>query len=254
MKSHPAEKIKILLCQVRQDKLTLEEEKWEFIRYGGLREDQIESLNVFTKPEFSPNIANQYDSVFVGGSSDASVLEPEEYTFNQHLEALLLHCLKKDIPVLASCYGFQVATLALGGKIVRRPDKQEIGIFPLKLTTEASQDPLLAGISSPLKAVCGHQEGASVLPPNARVLVSSDLWKYQAFCIPGKPFYAFQFHPEVDYQDLIARITRYQERYLESDSELTKIIRENPQEDTSKANDLVRKFINRIIIEGQKPI
>lgn len=75
------------------------------------------------------------------GSSKASVLEPEIYSFLQPSQDLLLYCLKKHIPVFASCFGFQLAVMALGGRIVRQEHDFELGTIPISLSETAKDDP-----------------------------------------------------------------------------------------------------------------
>ena len=57
-------------------------------------------------------VAPGYDALLVGGASEASVLEPENYPSVPHCINLLRHCIDVDFPVFASCFGFQLAVLA----------------------------------------------------------------------------------------------------------------------------------------------
>jgi len=70
---------------------------------------------------------------------------------------------------------------------------------------------------------------------------------YHIIKLNDKPFYAFQFHPEMNRNDLITRITRYQDRYLDDPQALQHII-DNTIHDTPAANSLLKKFIDRVIL------
>jgi GMP synthase (glutamine-hydrolysing) len=69
-------KLRILYLQIREDRPTRIEELQEFVFYSGLAQQQFTTLNVFDTPCFGADTASKYDAVFIGGSSDASVLKP----------------------------------------------------------------------------------------------------------------------------------------------------------------------------------
>jgi GMP synthase (glutamine-hydrolysing) len=242
--------LKILLLQIREDEFTRKEELNEFVRYGQLTAEQFTSLNVFDTPYFEPNCIDDYDALFVGGSSDASVLRPNEYPFVKDTKELLTYCLAKDIPVFASCFGFQVVVEALGGKVILDKEHMEIGAYSMQLTEAAKDDLLLHDTPNGFLAISGHKERAVSLPEGAILLASSELCPYHALKMAGKPFYGFQFHPELDKDDLASRLTRYCDRYLEDDGLLKQII-DNLQ-DTPESNQLIKKFIDRVILGKAK--
>lgn len=240
--------LRILLLQIRNDAVTLQEEFDEFVRYSHLEPHQFGILDAFKTPEFEPTCIEGYDALFVGGSSDASVTKPTLYPFVEPSKALILQCLQAEVPVFASCFGFQAAVEALGGKVIVDVEHMEIGTFPLGLTEAAREDLLFHDVPDGFMAVCGHKERALTLPENAILLAFSELCPYHAFKMPGKPFYGFQFHPEVDPQDLATRITRYQTRYLDGEDILALILKD--LQDTTIANQLIAKFVDRILLSG----
>jgi len=241
--------LKVLYLQVRSDPITCEEELKEFARYSGLQKTQFSILNVFATPGFDPSCVSEYDGLFVGGSSDASSIEPEKYPFVKNTEKMLLYCLDNNIPVFASCYGFQAAVVALGGMVALDKEKMEMGTYEIHLTEDGKKDILLHDTPSSFWAVSGHKERAVTLPKKATLLAFSELCPYHAIKIEGKPFYAFQFHPEVNVSDLVIRITRYKERYLDDDDALEKIVRES-KETTTESNMLIRRFVDRVLLEN----
>lgn len=83
------------------------------------------------------------------------------------------------------------------------------------------------------------------LPAGATLLAYSELCPYHAFRLEGKPFYAFQFHPEVDDRDLIARISRYCDRYQLGTAELEKL--KQTARPTPYANQLIRRFVEVVL-------
>lgn len=241
------ENIKILLMQIRQDKVTAKEEFDEFVRYSGLKNNNFSVLNVFNNPNFENNVIENHHALFIGGSSDASVLEPEKYNFIKSCENLIQFCVNKNIPVFASCFGLQLAIDALGGTVVEDRENMEMGTYEIFLTDEGKKDPLFADINNSFFAVSGHEKRGEKLPKNAILLAYSKKCPIHAFKLKNKPFYGFQFHPEIDKKDLVARIKRYKKRYLDNEESLQTIL--NSAAETPKSNELVKKFVDIILLK-----
>jgi GMP synthase (glutamine-hydrolysing) len=220
------------------------EELTSFARHTGLDVSQIDVLNVFDTPKFPANSAASYDALFVGGASEASVLEPENYSFLTPSQHLLLHCIELDIPVFASCFGFQLATVALGGKIIRDKRDFEMGTIPIQLTESAQSDPLLCDTPDRFLAVAVHRERALQAPKGCQPLAYTSACCH-AFRVTDKPFWAFQFHPEVDRATLVERLTIYSQHYTENDDHLQCVL--NSAKETPESHLLLSKFVERIV-------
>ncbi|MFQ5543678.1 MAG: type 1 glutamine amidotransferase, partial [Nitrospiria bacterium] len=235
---------KLLLLQIRNHTDVRKEEHSSFVKYSGLRAEQIEILNVFDTPDFPQNIINDFDALFVGGASEASVLEPGRYRFIKASEALLLYCIDQTIPVFASCFGFQLAVRALGGEIIRDVKNFEMGTIPIHLTDLAKTDPIFENTSNPFIAVSVHQERAVASPSNCETLAYTEQCCH-AFKVTDKPFWAFQFHPELDYMTLVKRLSIYSKKYTENNAHLQAVL--NNAQETPESNQLVANFVNRVL-------
>ena len=211
-----------------------------------LAKRQIEVLNVFDETEFDPERVNDYDALFVGGASEASVVEPQKYTFLNAGIRMLLYCLNVQKPVFASCFGFQLAVIALGGKIVRDKSNFEMGTLPISLRPNAADDLLLHDTPNGFMAVSVHQEKALALPPDCMSLAYTAECEH-VFRVGNKPFWAFQFHPEVDLDTLISRLTTYKNRYTGSDDHLSEVL--SSAVGTPDSNILLKKFVDRVLID-----
>ena len=233
---------KILLIQIRDDQVTLEEELNAFVEFSGLSHANFTSFNLIDKNNFGLDILEGHDAVMVGGSSDVSVCHPERYPFMDSLNKLLVHCVDNNIPTFASCFGFQSAVVALGGEVVNDKQNMEMGTYEICLNQKAYDDALFKNLPDKFWAVSGHADRAVVLPDNFVNLAYTDKCPYHAFKILNKPFYATQFHPEVNKQILIDRITRYKDRYLDDDGHLQEII--DTSQDTPIANALITQFVD----------
>lgn len=238
--------LKILLLQIRESEQVRREELESFARYSQLNVEQFDVLNVFDEPEFSRHVAKEYDALYVGGASEANVLEPETYTFVPFAERLLLQCIEDETPVFASCFGFQLAAQAMGREILDDRESYEMGTIPISLTENAQVDPIFSGISDGFLAVSVHQQKALAPPDGCIELAKTDICCH-AFRVNAKPFWAFQFHPEVDLEILIERLTHYKEKYTDDDSHLSEVL-ENAQA-TPESNHLIGRFVDRVLLE-----
>lgn len=237
--------LKLLLLQIRNDERVRQEEFQSFCTYTGLEPSQIHIHNVFDNPEFDFNILKGFDALLVGGASEASVLEPENYPFVPASIQLMRDCIEQSIPVFASCFGYQLAVLALGGAIVRDERDFEMGCIQIHLTEEARQDVLFSDAPSPFDAVAVHRERSADCPPNA-VSLAYTAKSHHAFKVMDKPFWACQFHPEVDRQTLIDRLTIFQSHYTDGADHLQSVL-DNAVE-TPFSNILLRHFIDRVLL------
>lgn len=239
--------LRILLLQIREDEETMLEEFYEFVQFSGLHETQIIKLNTYQKADFGAEAIEGFDALFVGGSSDATVRDEVEYHFVKSCRRLIRYCYEQNIPVFASCFGFQVAVKELGGEVILDKANMEMGQHQISLTPDAKNDPLLHDYPERFWVISGHKERAATIPAGTVLLGYSDRCPYHLIRFGDKPFYASQFHPEVDTKDLIARITRYQNRYLDDASAL-ETIKQQATEETTIANSLIKAFIDRIVL------
>jgi GMP synthase (glutamine-hydrolysing) len=240
--------LKVLLLQLRHDQETLTGEHEAFAEYSGLLPEQIEAVNLFVTPSFDPVLVEEYDALFIGGSSDEgdALIVPDKPMFALNTLHALRHAYETDTPVFASCFGFQAAVVAFGGEVIHDKSLAELGTYDIRLTEEAASDTLFHDTPNPFHAVSVHEKLAAWLPEGAVTLAETELCHHHAFTFPGKPFYAFQFHPEIDLEEMESRLGRYKERYMESEEAFRKLI-ENAK-DVSHANVLLGKFIERVVL------
>ncbi|WP_428037052.1 glutamine amidotransferase-related protein [Amphritea sp.] len=239
------EQLKILLLQIRDGEQVRREEHHSFADYCGVVPKQIDILNVFDTPEFPQTAADDYDALLVGGASEANVLRPEQYGFIQGCQDLIKHCAETGKPVFASCFGFQLAILALGGEILNKDVGFEMGAIPIRVADGAADDPLFHDTPDGFFAVSVHRQFAQTIPSSCQLLAYTDECIH-SFKLKGKPFWAFQFHPEVDKATLIERLTFYKAHYTDGDGQLDRVL--SAAVETPESNILVRKFVDRVLL------
>jgi GMP synthase (glutamine-hydrolysing) len=103
-------------------------------------------------------------------------------------------------PVWGSCWGVQLATVALGGVVRRNPKGRGLGIARRISPTRAGQSHwLLEGRPPSFDALCSHLDEVETLPPGASLLATSSFCEVQAMTAQtpeGGSFVGTQYHPE----------------------------------------------------------
>ncbi|HJU14985.1 MAG TPA: type 1 glutamine amidotransferase [Stellaceae bacterium] len=104
------------------------------------------------------------------------------------------------VPVWGSCWGLQLAAVALGGAVRRNPRGRELPIARAITVTEAGRaHPLLASRPAVFDALCSHLDEIETLPPSSQVLAANELSAIQAIATqtPWRgSFVGTQYHPE----------------------------------------------------------
>lgn len=236
--------LKALLLQIREDKRVQTEELESFAKYAQLEVSQFKTHNVFERPCFGAEILNDVDLLFVGGASEASVSDPIKYPFVQSIKNLMNEAINRNLPTFASCFGFQAAILALGGVITKDTKNFEMGTYPIRLTEHAAQDPIFKNTPDGFYAVSVHQEKATELPSQC-ILLAYTSECCHSFRVVNKPFWAFQFHPELDKKCLQERLGIYKDKYTQDQEHFQEII--NSVQETVESNNLVKNFVDSFI-------
>ncbi|HWI55391.1 MAG TPA: glutamine-hydrolyzing GMP synthase, partial [Desulfobacteria bacterium] len=120
------------------------------------------------------------------------------------------HCdpeiLNLGIPVLGICYGIQLMTQQLGGKVTRA-ENREYG--KTSLTVLAPDDILFAGMEQELTCWMSHGDFVECPPDGFCTTARTGHSPVAAFAHPQRKLYGVQFHPEVVHtpqgQDMLRR-------------------------------------------------
>ena len=206
---------------------------------------QIDVLNVFDTPSFNSSALEGYDALYVGGASEANVLEPEIYPFVHDCISLIKFAGDKSIPTFASCFGFQLAVLAFGGEILSKDEDYEMGSIPITLTNLATIDPVFSGTPDKFPALSIHRQYALKLPAELDLLAyTSDC--LHSFKLRNKPLWAFQFHPEVDRSTVFQRLAIYKEKYTENEAQFQQVL--DSLVETPESHNLMLNFVDRVLL------
>ena len=124
--------------------------------------------------------------IFSGGP--ASVLEPDAPFCDRGVFEL-------GVPILGICYGMQLMSVMLGGK-VEKATQREYGKNDIKLHTESA---LFDGIEADTTCWMSHTYYVSEVPQGFKKIAFSENCPAGAMEDAERRFYGVQFHPEVEH-------------------------------------------------------
>jgi GMP synthase (glutamine-hydrolysing) len=234
-----------VLLATRAEEVAAHGEHEAFLRYGGL--DPAQLLRV--RLERGPMPAIDLDAVsgiIVGGSpfdTSASTKGTVQVRVEREMAALLDEVVARDFPFLGACYGVGTLGVHQGG-VIDRTYGEPISAVPITLTDAGRADPLLAGMPGTFDAYVGHKEACRVLPPSAVLLASSPTCPVQMFRVQQN-LYATQFHPELDTEGIVTRLTVYRENGYYQPREIDDVIARVRAATVTEPHRIVEAFVRR---------
>ncbi|MCG3118772.1 MAG: GMP synthase [glutamine-hydrolyzing] [bacterium] len=159
-------------------------------QYTQLIARRVRELGVYSeiKPCYTPVDellrARPSGIIFSGGPN--SVYDPGAPSLDAKI-------FQQAVPILGVCYGQQLMTHLLGGKVIAAPGR-EYGSAQLDITTP---DSLLANVGKNTTVWMSHGDFVEQLPPGFVPLATTSNSPFAAIAHPQKKFFGIQFHPEV---------------------------------------------------------
>lgn len=98
------------------------------------------------------------------------------------------------VPVLGLCYGHQLMSKIFYGK-VSSGSSREYGLAEMRVLPS----PIFNGVPKESVVWMSHGDHVSVIPEGFKQIAVTGSETVAAICNPGKNFYGFQFHPEVNH-------------------------------------------------------
>ena len=129
--------------------------------------------------------------VFSGGP--LNVYQNDKFNFDNKI-------LQLDIPVLGICFGHQILSKELGGK-VKKSKHREFGLVEIKKISNSLLTKDFFDKKSKNNVWMSHSDQVSKLPKNFKIIASSKNSKLTIIESYDKKFYGVQFHPEVTHTD-----------------------------------------------------
>lgn len=236
-----------LLLATRAEDAAADAEYDAFCRFGDLTTAELERVRLEADP--LPEIdLEHYSGLIIGGSpfnsSDPRERKsPTQQRVEAELQSLLDRVVSADFPFLGACYG--IATLTNhGGGMIDTHYGEPVGAVAITRTDQGRIDPLLTDVPDTFHAFVGHKEACRRLPSGAVLLATSADCPVQMFRI-GQNVYATQFHPELDADGLITRITVYDRHGYYPPEQAEEIADGARRADVSQAPKVLRAFVAR---------
>ncbi len=170
-------------------------------QYSRLIARRVREANVYSEilpwQEADSLLARQPKAIILSGGPN-SVYDPGAPTLPSEV-------LQAGIPILGICYGMQLITHQLGGKVAAAAE-QEYG--PAQLQLLQNDIPLWKGLPATTRVWMSHGDRIDRLPPGFLALAATDNSPYAAIGDPGRRLYGLQFHPEVVHTPLGSEIIK----------------------------------------------
>lgn len=178
--------------------------------------------------------------IVMGGPQSPLELEKDPYLKDEMI--LITQAIGEDKIVLGFCLGAQLIGEALGGKTTRSPEK-EVGVYPLSLTEEGLNDPLLGGFPKSFPSIHWHNDMPGETKDSV-ILAFSQGCPRQALRYAPK-VYGFQCHLEITKEGIQDMI-----RACPGDlkpSQFTQTPDELLGQDYSTINQLMIRILDRLV-------
>jgi GMP synthase (glutamine-hydrolysing) len=145
-----------------------------------------------------------------------SVTESDDPRVRVQVELARL-AFEKGIPGWGSCWGLQVAAVAVGGEVSVNPEGKEVGIArKIAQTADAQNHPMFEGKPRVFEAFCIHDDMVSRIPEGGVLLASNSFTRVQALAITHKKgvLWGTQYHLEYDLHEIARMTVLHQEKLV----------------------------------------
>ncbi len=171
-------------------------------QYTQLIARRVRELNVYAEifpwdTEAEKVLALQPRGLILGGGPNS--------VYDAGAPSLPRYALESGLPILGICYGMQLLTHALGGKVAPAAAR-EFGPATVKIGDDGAK--LFEDLPASIDVWMSHGDRIDRLPPNWRPLAQTSNSPYAAMGNAEQCYYAVQFHPEVSHTPLGSTILR----------------------------------------------
>lgn len=209
------------------------------IDWAEKRNVKLTSTRIF-ESEALPDVT-EFDFLIVLGGSQSLVDDNCPEYIREEIK-FVKSAIENDKIVLGICLGAQIIAESLGAK-TQRSTYPEIGIFPIQLTSEGLDDPVMSCLSAETNVMHMHYDMFGLVK-NAKILAKSDGCERQAFLV-GKKVYGIQFHLEMTSRNIQSRLEHWSEEIEAGSYTVTreKLIKS----DLTEINKKMYEFLDAII-------
>jgi GMP synthase (glutamine-hydrolysing) len=155
---------------------------------------RVRELGVFSeiishKKIFIKNISTENTMGIILSGGPLNVYQKDRFSFNKNI-------LQLKIPILGICFGHQILSKELGGK-VKKSIHREFGLVEIKKISNSLLTRNFFNHKDKSKVWMSHADQVSKIPKNFKIVASSKSSKLTVIENVKDKFYGVQFHPEV---------------------------------------------------------
>jgi GMP synthase (glutamine-hydrolysing) len=137
----------------------------------------------------------------------SAAMVTERAAWSERTAGWIRNAMDVDLPLLGVCYGHQLMSHALGGRVDYLPGGREIGTLSIDLLPDAAQDELTRFLPLQFRAHTTHEQSVLEVPKGAKVLARSARDPHHLIRY-GRNAVSVQFHPEFNADVMRAYIRR----------------------------------------------
>ena len=137
----------------------------------------------------------------------SAAMVTDRAVWSERTAGWIRNAMDADLPLLGVCYGHQLMTHALSGRVDYLAGGREIGTVPIELLPDAEKDPLTTFLPAQFRAHTTHEQSVMELPKGAKVLARSARDPHHLIRY-GRHAISVQFHPEFNADVMRAYIRR----------------------------------------------
>lgn len=165
---------------------------WRSLRYLGVESEMV-------SPEITVGEIHTMkpEGIILSGGAYSVYLEEDQEKLGNYREILEL-----DYPILGICLGHQLIAHYFGGLV----EQGSSGEYAAVELTVKNEDDLFKGLPEKLTVWESHRDEVVELPPEFRLLASSEICENEAIKHNSRKIYGVQFHPEVHHTPEGSRI------------------------------------------------
>ena len=147
-----------------------------------------------------------YDAIVVTGSA-ASVRSSSDWIIR--LSDDVSQAVANDVPILGVCFGHQLLSTVLGGRVEQSP-VPEVGTVEIELLKAS---PLTSGLAKTFSCFVSHEDEVVSVGKDCEILAQSKHCAIQAFQHRTARAYGIQFHPEMPAEECLDLLRYRAERH-----------------------------------------
>jgi GMP synthase (glutamine-hydrolysing) len=204
---------------------------------AGLQREQVQVVDVTADEALPP--ADAVAGAIITGSA---AMVTERLAWSERVAGWIRNAMDEQLPLFGVCYGHQLMSHALGGRVDYLPGGREIGTQPIELSRGHEDDPLTRVLRGSFRAHTTHEQSVLEPPPDATALARSARDPHQLLRYSSNAV-SVQFHPEFNAEVMRAYIRRKHADLRREGADPEQIFRAVAA--TPMARRLLRQFARR---------